>query len=157
MNYTQTKEKLRELLIEQKELLKATPKNQHAYYIEQFQDELVDLLNPSLQYDDCYPSQFYITLDSLEHIDVLIEDLMVYYSYGRKHLFLELLSGKIIVPKKSKRPFGEIYVSESCKFIHYYSYGSSATKLTFENFEWIVKHIFKLEFEDFEVVECDSI
>lgn len=68
------KDKLLETLKSQKELLESKPKSQHTYYIESFQDELAEVLG--IGECDCLPDELYLTLDSLEYYEFLIDDLM---------------------------------------------------------------------------------
>jgi len=56
-------------------------------------------------------------------------------------LYIEMLKGKKIKPKND---IGCIVISTFGEWIHYNHYGSSATKVTFTNFKWIIKEIFKI-------------
>lgn len=77
-----TKQELKELLQDQKEYFLTIPYDNHPYYIEDFQYKLVDLLDNTLNDCDTLPNEFYITLDSLQYIDILVDDLMKYYDGG---------------------------------------------------------------------------
>ena len=80
------KEQLKSALLDQYLLMKNKSKSEHSYYIESFQYELANIINPELQNDDSLPDDFYISFDSLSYyikndcLNILIDDLLKYES-----------------------------------------------------------------------------
>lgn len=61
---------------------------------------------------------------------------------------MELLKGNKLTFKNG---FGEIWIGDAVKFIHYRSYGQSAIKIDFEEFEWLIDELLKIDCKDIKV------